>query len=232
MGEQNGCDAVLHHMEVAIYRAHSQNHLLVLVRLRGIPSCHYGYDGIECCVHWCKSSSSTRNDTGDKDPCIINKNEMSQYYYESSWRSFGDLCHNPPAGPRTCPHLNARFPKMRSYHSLSISVILHHRFGKYVIDVSLWISSESRKSCHISIQHDTAIVLHPNLNLLPALPVLKLLLCLKFIPYVNCVYLLDTDSAMSSRIRKSRARTSEWDMTAECALRWLYDEPEPSVDWC
>jgi hypothetical protein len=37
---------------------------------------------------------------------------------------------------------------------------------------------------------------------------------------------------MSSQIRKSRARTSECDMTAECALLWLDDEPEPSVDWC
>jgi len=41
---------------------------------------------------------------------------------------------------------------------------------------------------------------------------------------------LDTDPAMSSRGTRTRARTNEWDMTAEYAFGCLCDELKRSVD--
>jgi len=232
MGEGTGGDEVLHWMEIAIHCAWLQNHLLAVVWVIRILSCLCGYDGGECCVHLSKSLSLSSKDTGDKDPCIIKKNEMSQQDYEVSRRSFRELYYIQWAGHRKWLHLDEPFPKMEFYHSLRISDILHHRFARYGIDISLWTSFECRKSYHISIQHDTAMVLHPHQNLLPALSDLKLSLCLKCIPYMNRIFFLDTDSPLSSQVRKTRAQTNEWDMTEECALSWLCDELEPSVDWC
>jgi len=75
-----------------------------------------------------------------------------------------------------------------------------------------------------------AIVLHPHKTLLLPLPDLWLSLYVKFVPYMNRAFSLDPDSATSSRGTRTRARTNDWDMTAEHAFSCLCDELKRSVD--
>ena len=122
------------------------------------------------------------------------------------------------------------FSKKGSYHSRRISLILLHTFAKCLLALSISTSLGSRKAYRICIQLVTAIVLHPHKTLLRPLPDLWLSLYVKFVPYMNRAFSLDTDSATSSRGTRTRARTNEWDMTAEHAFSCLCDELKRSVD--
>jgi len=104
-----------------------------------------------------------------------------------------------------------RFPfsKKGSYLSCRISLILLHTFAKWLVALSFSTSRGSRKAYRIWIQLVTAIVLHPHKTLLHPLPYLWLSLYVKFVPYMNHAFSLDTDSATSSRSTRTRARTIE-----------------------
>jgi hypothetical protein len=101
------------------------------------------------------------------------------------------------------------FSKKGSYHSRRISLILLHTFAKCLLALSISTSLGSRKAYRICIQLVTAIVLHPHKTLLRPLPDLWLSLYVKFVPYMNRAFSLDTDSATSSRGTRTRARTNE-----------------------
>jgi len=101
------------------------------------------------------------------------------------------------------------FSKKGSYHSRRISLILLHTFAKCLLALSISTSLGSRKAYRICIQLVTAIVLHPHQTLLRPLPDLWLSLYVMFVPYMNCAFSLDTDSATSSRGTRTRARTNE-----------------------
>jgi len=75
-----------------------------------------------------------------------------------------------------------------------------------------------------------AIVLHTHNTLLRPLPDLWLSLYVKFVPYMNRAFSLDTDSLRSSQGTRTSARTNQWDMTAEHAFSCLCDELKRSVD--
>jgi len=99
--------------------------------------------------------------------------------------------------------------KTGSYHSRMISVILLRTFAKCLLDLSISTSLGSRQAYVICIQLITAIVLHPHETLLPPLPDLWLSLYVKFVPYMNRAFSLDTDPATSLRGTKTRAWTNE-----------------------
>jgi len=101
------------------------------------------------------------------------------------------------------------FSKTGSYHSRRISLILLQTFPKCLLALSILTSLGSRKTYRICIQLVTAIVLHPHKTLLRPLPDLWLSLYVKFVPYMNRAFSLDTDSATSSRGTRTRARTNE-----------------------
>jgi len=99
--------------------------------------------------------------------------------------------------------------KKGSYHSRRISLILLHMFAKCLLALSIPTSLGSRNADRICIQLVTAIVLHPHKTLLCPLPDLWLSLYVKFVPYMDRAFSLDTDSATSSRGTRTRARTNE-----------------------
>jgi hypothetical protein len=74
------------------------------------------------------------------------------------------------------------------------------------------------------------IVLHPRKTLLHPLPDVWLSLCVKFVPYINGSFSLDTNPAMLSCGTRTTASTNEWDMTAEHAFSCLCNELTSSVD--
>jgi len=92
------------------------------------------------------------------------------------------------------------------------------------------ISLGHRKEYRICIELVAAIVLLLHKILLRSLPDLWLSLVLKFIHYMNSAIPLETNLATSLRGTRTRARTTEWDMTAEDAFRCLFDEHKRSVD--
>jgi hypothetical protein len=51
-----------------------------------------------------------------------------------------------------------------------------------------------------------------------------------FVPSMNCAFFLYTDPVIFSRGTKTRARTIEWDMTAEHTVRCLCEEHKCPVD--
>jgi len=126
------------------------------------------------------------------------------------------------------------FSKKGSYHFHRMSLIILHMFGKYIITLSISTSLESQKPYHICIQLVTAIVLHTHKTLLCPLSEWWLSLFAKFIPYMNGIFFWYTDPATSSRRTRTRARTNQWDMTAEQAFSCLCVELKHSVDksWC
>jgi len=117
-----------------------------------------------------------------------------------------------------------------SYHCQRISLILLPTFMLCLIALSIWTPLESGQARHIWIELFTAIVLHPYKTFLCSLPDLWLLLFGKLVPNRNCAFSLDTDPVTSSQGRRTRARTQEWDMTAEPAFCRLCDELKHSVD--
>jgi len=122
------------------------------------------------------------------------------------------------------------FSKKGPYHSYRISLILIHTFAKCLITLSISTSLKSRKAYRICIQLIPAIGLNPHKTLLRQLPALWLSLSVQFLPDMNRAFSLDTNPAMSSRRSRTRARTNEWDMTAEHALSRHCDELQHSVD--
>jgi len=119
---------------------------------------------------------------------------------------------------------------MWSYHSRRISLILLPMFAKCLIALMISTSLGSRTAYRICIQLITAIFLHPHKTLFRTLPDLWLSQFLKFVPYMYCAFSSDTDPAMSSRGTRTRARTNEWDLTAEHPVSCLCDELKRSVD--
>ena len=101
------------------------------------------------------------------------------------------------------------FSKKRSSHSHRISLILLHTFAECLLSLSIPTSLGSRKAYRICIQLVRAIVLHPHKTLLRPLPDLWLSLYVRFVPYMNHAFSLDTHPATSSRGTKTRARTNE-----------------------
>jgi hypothetical protein len=101
------------------------------------------------------------------------------------------------------------FSKTGSYPSCRMCLIILHTFGKCLLALSISTSHGSRIACRICIQLVTVIVLHPHKTLLRPLPYLWLPLYIKFVPYMNRAFSLDTCAAMSSQGRRTRARTNE-----------------------
>jgi len=122
------------------------------------------------------------------------------------------------------------FSQMGSYHSGRISLILLYTFATCFFAPSISTSLGSWKVYCICIQLITAIVLHPHKTLLHPLPALWLSLCVKFVPYMNCAFTLDTNRVTSSWGTSARACTNEYDITAENTFSHLCDELKCSVD--
>jgi hypothetical protein len=216
-------------MEVEYYHARSQNHHLAVLRLRRILSflcsCNRGA--------WCKgrsrSTSSSSKDTVDKDPCFVSKMKC---HHNVKKRLNGLLATHTItsrlSSEKAAPWFT--FSKHGSYHYCRISLILIHTFAKCLLALSISTSLGSRKAYRIRIQLVTVIALHPWKTLLCPLPDLSLSLHVKFLPYTNRSFSLGTDPATWSRGTRTRARTNEWDMTAEHAFSCLCDELKCSVD--
>jgi len=111
-----------------------------------------------------------------------------------------------------------------SYHSRKISLILHHMFAKCLIALSFSTSLGSWQEYCICIQLVVAIVWHHHKTLLKPVPDVWLSLFGKFVCWMNHAFSLDSDPAMSSRSTRTRARTNEWDVTAQHAVSCHYDE--------
>ena len=88
--------------------------------------------------------------------------------------------------------LRFNFSKKGSYHSHRIVLIHLHTFAKCLLALSISTSLGSRNAYSICIQLVPAIVLHPHKTLLCPLPDLWLSLYVKFIPYMNHAFSLDT----------------------------------------
>jgi len=155
---------------------------------------------------------------------------MAQWHEDTSWWSVSYLYHCTRAVPRKKPHLNLLFPNSGPItligclpscftHLQSVQLLSHFQHPK-----------DLEKKCHIFIQLVTAIVLHPHETLLCPLSDLWLSLCVKFVPYMNCAFCLDSDPAMSWRGESTRAETKQRNMTAEHAYSCLCDELKRSVD--
>jgi len=152
--------------------------------------------------------SSSSKDTVDEDPCFVSKMNCRNNVKK---RLDGPLpTHTIPSwlsSEKAAPRFT--FSKKGSYHSRSISLILLHTFAKCLLALSISTSLGSQKSYRICIQLITVIVLHSHKTLLRPLPDLWLSLYVKFVPYMNRAFSLDTDSATSSRGTRTRARTNE-----------------------
>ena len=99
--------------------------------------------------------------------------------------------------------------KKGSYHSRRISLILLHTLVMCLLALSISTSLGSQKEYHICIQLVMAIVLHTHNTLLRPLPDLWLSLYVKFVPYMNRAFSLDTDSLRSSQGTRTSARTNQ-----------------------
>jgi hypothetical protein len=113
------------------------------------------------------------------------------------------------------------FSKTGFYHCCRISLILLHTFAMCLITLSISTSLESWKAYCISICLITVIVLHHHTTLLWQMPHEWLSHYLKFTHSMNPTFSLDFDPATSVWGTRTRARTNEWDNTAEHALRHL-----------
>jgi hypothetical protein len=156
----------------------------------------------------CRSTSSSSKDTVDKDPFVLSKvncrnNVMKHLDGRLPTPTIKHRLSSEKAAPRFT------FSKKVSYHSRRISLILFHMFAKCLLALSISTSLGSRKAYRICIQLVMAIVLHPHTTLLCALSDLWLSLDVKFVPYINHVFALDTDSATSSQGTRTGARTTE-----------------------
>jgi hypothetical protein len=129
---------------------------------------------------------------------------------------------------KAAPQFN--FSKNGLYHSCRISLILLHMFAKCLITLSISTSLGSRKAYHIYNQLVTVTVLHSHKTLLHPFLDLWLSLYVKYVSYMNRAFSSDINPAMSSGVTRTRARTNEWDMTAEHAFSCLCDKLKHSVD--
>jgi len=120
--------------------------------------------------------------------------------------------------------------KTGSYHSSRISLILLHTFAKWLIALTFSTSLGSRTAYCICIQLITAVGLDPHKTLLHRLADLWVSCFDQFVPYMNCGFSLDSNPAMSSWGKRTRARTKRWDMTAEPAVSCRSDEFKCPVD--
>jgi len=228
-GQKKGRDAVHERMEVKYYPARPQNHHLAVVRPICILSYLSGRDRGEWCKHRSRSTSSSSKDTVDEDPCLVSimncRNNVRKCLD-------GVLPTHTITNRLSLEKVASRFTfsKKGSYHSRRISLILFHTFAKCSLALSISTSLGSRQAYRICIQLVTAIVLHPHKTLSRPLPDWWWSYYVKFVPYLNSEFSLDTDSATSSRGTRTRARTNEWDMTAEHAFSCLCDELKRSVD--
>jgi len=227
--EAKGRDAVHESMEVEYYRTRSQNHHLAVVWRIHILSFLCGHDWAKWCKHRCRSMSSSSKDTVDEHPCFLSKMKC-----HNNLRKCLDCC----LATRTITsRLSSEYAKpqctfsnKRSSHSHRISLILLHTFAKSLIALSISTSPGSRKPYCICIPLFTVIELHPQKILLCPLPDLWLSIYVIFVHYINRAFLSDTKPAMSSRGTRTRARTNEWDMTAQHAFRCLCDELKRSLN--
>jgi len=184
---------------------------------------HCGRNRGEWCKRRCRSTSSSSTDTVDKDPCFGCKMKCRNNVKKcpdgrlATHTAASRLSSDHPAPPWT-------FSKAGSYSSRRISLIHLHMFAKCLIALFIRTSLGSQKAYCICIQLITAIVLHPHKTLLCPLPDLWLSQYVRFEPYMYPAFSLDTDQATSLRGTRTRARTIEWDMTAEHALSCLCDE--------
>ena len=146
--------------------------------------------------------------TVDQDPCFVSKRNCRNNVKK---RLDGLLpTHNITI--RLCQEqaaMQCTFSKMGSYHSRRISLILLYPFAKCLLTLSISTSYGSRKAYHTCIQLVTVIVLQPHNTLIHLLPDLWLSLFVKFEPYMNHAFSVDTNSAMSSRGTRTRVRTNE-----------------------
>jgi len=216
-------------MEVEYFRARSQTHHLAVVRLIIVLSCHCGRNRGECCKRRCRSMSSSSKVTVDEDPGLVNKLKCRNNFKKrldsllATYTSRSRLS-SENAAPRSTVSKNG------AYLPCWICLILLHMFARCLI--ALWISTSlrSRQAYCICIELITAIVLRPHKTLLHPLPDLWLSLYVKFVPYMNCGFSLDTDPWSSSWGTDTSARSNEWDMTAEHGFSCLCDELKCSVD--
>jgi len=100
------------------------------------------------------------------------------------------------------------FSNKVSYLSCTISLILH-TFAKCFLTLPILTSLRSRKVYRICIQLVTAIVLHLHKTLQRPLADLWLSIYVKFVPYMNRAFSLDTIPATSSRGTRNRVRTNK-----------------------
>jgi len=152
--------------------------------------------------------SSSSNNTDDEDPCFVGKMNCRNKLKK---RLDGLLPTDTITSQLSSENGAARFTFSRqgSYHSRRISLILSQTFAKCLLALSISSSLGCRKRYRICIQLVMAIVLHRHKTLLRSLPDLWLSLHVKFVPYMNCAFSLDTDSATSSRGTRTSARTNE-----------------------
>jgi hypothetical protein len=156
----------------------------------------------------CRHTSSSSKDIVDKDPCFVsNTNCRNNVKKCLDGLLPTHIISRRLSSENAAPRLT--FSKMGSYHSCRISLILLHTFAKCLLALSISTSLGSCKAYRIGIQLVTAIVLHPHRMLLRPVPLLWLSLYVKFVPYMNREFSIDTDSATSSLVTKLRAWTNE-----------------------
>ena len=107
--------------------------------------------------------------------------------------------------------------------------MLHITFAKCLIALAISTSLGLCNAYCICIHLVTAIIMYPQQTLLHPLPDLCQSLIVKFVPYVNCVITIDTDTVTTSRGQGTRARTHTWDITADHGFSFLCDEHQHSV---
>jgi len=132
--------------------------------------------------------------------------------------------------PRKKPHRNLLFPKRGPTTLIGFLSSSFTHLQKCLLALSISTYLGSRKAYRIFIQLVTAIGLPPHKPLLCPLLDLWLSHYVMSVPYLNRACFLDTNSGTSSRGTRTRARSNEWDMTAEHAFSWLCDELKHSVN--
>jgi len=216
-------------MEVESYHGQSQRNYLEVVSVIRILSFLGGRDRGGWCKRQCRIPSSSSWQGVNEYPCFGSKRKCRNNNKMSLDGLFAahTIASQPVFGKS---HTAIYIFQTGVLHSCIFSLTLLHRLVKCLLALSFSISLGSRIQSHISIQLITAIVMHPLKTLLRRLPALWLPLFVKFVSYMNHVFALDTDPARSLRGKRTRARTNEWDTTAEHPFSCLFDELKCSVD--
>lgn len=113
---------------------------------------------------------------------------------------------------------------MGSYHAQMISLFLLHLYAKNWIAPWFLASYGPRTGYCIFIQPIVAIVLHPDKTLLCPFPDVWWLHFVKFVPYANHAFSLDTNTAMPLWGTRTRVMTNKCNLTSAHAWQYICDD--------